>query len=106
MPVNPHARSWSAAALAGVALLAAFPSCRSASGGNGGPPAGAARVTRRAVEDVFLLTGELRAMRSVSIQAPRSEGPLQIRWMADDGADVAAGERVLELDASRVIQTI
>ena len=63
-------------------------------------------MTRRSVEDVFLMTGELRAVRAVSVVAPRSEGPLQIRWMADDGAEVAAGERVLELDASRVIQNI
>jgi multidrug efflux pump subunit AcrA (membrane-fusion protein) len=98
----------SAAGLAAVACLAALPSCRSASGGAGGDTTepGLARVARRAVEDVFLMTGELRAVRSVSVVAPRSEGPLQIRWMAEDGADVAAGERVLELDASRVIQNI
>ena len=88
-----------------AACLAAV-GCGSASGANGGAAPGAAKVARRAVEDVFLMTGELRAVRSVSVVAPRSEGPLQIRWMADDGADVAAGERVLELDASRVIQNI
>ena len=88
-----------------AACLAAV-ACRSASGANGDAPPGAARIARRVVEDVFLMTGELRAVRSVSVVAPRSDGPLQIRWMAEDGADVAAGERVLELDASRVIQNI
>ena len=67
-----------AAALGGLA-------CRSASGSNGVPPAGEARATRRPVEDVFLITGELRATRSVSLVTPRSEGQLQIRWMAEDG---------------------
>jgi HlyD family secretion protein len=65
-----------------------------------------ARVERKAVEDVFLLTGELRAVRSQSIVSPRGEGEMQIRWMAEDGADVAAGDRLVELDSARLIQTI
>src|SRR5215208_4414305 len=80
--------------------------CRSASGSNGLPPAGEARATRRPVEDVFLITGELRATRSVSVVTPRSEGQLQIRWMAEDGTEVAAGEQIMEFDSSRVIQNI
>jgi multidrug resistance efflux pump len=58
------------------------------------------------VEDVFLLTGELRAVRSYSLVTPRGEGELQIRWMVEDGAEVKEGERLVELDASRLIQTI
>jgi HlyD family secretion protein len=65
-----------------------------------------ARVERKAVEDVFLLTGELRAVRSQPIVSPRGEGEMQIRWMAEDGADVKKGERLVELDSSRLIQTI
>src|SRR5262245_44374310 len=63
-------------------------------------------VERRTVEDVFLLTGELRAVESTSIVTPRSEGEMQIRWMAEEGAEVTEGERVVELDSSRVLQTI
>jgi multidrug efflux pump subunit AcrA (membrane-fusion protein) len=88
-----------------MASLAGMWSCRSAAGGSDAP-AGQAKAVRRAVEDVFLLTGELRATRSESIVAPRSEGPLQIRWMPEDGTDVAEGDRVLEFDAARVIQNI
>jgi multidrug efflux pump subunit AcrA (membrane-fusion protein) len=58
------------------------------------------------VEDVFLLTGELRAVRSESLITPRGEGELQIRWMAEDGAEIPAGGRVAEFDAARLIQTI
>ena len=61
---------------------------------------------RRSLEDVFLLSGELTAVRSVSIVTPRSEGPLQIRWMVDDGTDVAEGERVLEFDAASFVLTV
>jgi multidrug resistance efflux pump len=90
--------------LAAVCLGGA--ACRSAAGSNGRPTAGEAKAAHRPVEDVFLLTGELRAIRSASIVAPRSEGPLQIRWMVEDGTEVAEGERVVEFDAARLIQTI
>jgi multidrug resistance efflux pump len=93
-----------------AALLAAVclggPACRSAAGSNGTPVPGEARAVRRPVEDVFLLTGELRAIRSASIVTPRGEGPLQIRWMVEDGTEVAEGERVVEFDAARLIQSI
>jgi multidrug resistance efflux pump len=92
-----------ALAVAGIAMGV---SCRSASGANGSAVRGEAEVVPRTVEDVFLLTGELRAVRSESIVTPRSEGPLQIRWMAEDGSEVAEGDRVLEFDAATVIQRI
>jgi len=69
-------------------------------------PRGELRVARKPVEDVFLLTGELRAVRSVSLNTPRGEGELQIRWMVEDGSDVKEGDRLVEFDAARLIQTI
>ena len=51
-------------------------------------------LPRPAGEDVFLLSGELAAVRSASIVTPRGER-LQIRWMAEDGSDVKEGERVM-----------
>jgi HlyD family secretion protein len=93
--------------LALAAFWAGASGCRSASGGASGAdaPAGEAVVARRAVEDVFLLTGELRAVRSSSIVSPRGD-ELQIRWMVEDGTEVKEGERVIEFDASRLIQSI
>ena len=68
---------------------------------------GELRVSSKAVEDVFLLTGELRAVRSYTLAAPRgAANELQIRWMVDDGSDVKQGERLVEFDAARLIQTI
>jgi HlyD family secretion protein len=64
------------------------------------------RAVVKPVEDVFLLTGELRSVRSYSLVTPRGEGELQIRWMVEDGAEVKEGERLVEFDASRLIQTI
>ena len=65
-------------------------------------------MVAKPVEDVFLLSGELRAVRSVSLTAPRSEGGgrLQVRWLAEDGAEVKAGERVAEFDPTSLIQRL
>jgi len=74
-------------------------------GSRGAAPAGEAVVVRHPVEDVFLLTGELAAVHSVSISAPRG-AQLQIRWMVEDGSDVTEGERVIEFDSSRLSENI
>jgi multidrug efflux pump subunit AcrA (membrane-fusion protein) len=67
-------------------------------------PAGAqtvAKVEKGEVVERVLLTGELRAGQSVEMTVPRTEAwELTIRWMAEDGAQVRAGERVLEFDNS------
>ena len=94
-------------AWAAVAALVALPSCSS---GRADPASGEddrdGRVSRRSVEDVFLLTGELAAVRSTSIVTPRGRGPLQIRWLAEDGAEVNEGDPLVDFDASNLIQTI
>ena len=83
--------------------LAALPACGRGRADSGAvSPRAELRVTSKPVEDVFLLTGELRAVRSVSLVTPRSEGELQIRWMAEDGAEVKEGERVAEFDPTRL----
>lgn len=63
---------------------------------------GEALVERRAVEDVFLLTGDIEAVRSVQIATPMLEQP-QIRWLAEDGAAVAEGDPVVEFDSASVL---
>ncbi|MBI2837479.1 MAG: efflux RND transporter periplasmic adaptor subunit [Acidobacteria bacterium] len=46
-----------------------------------------------------VLTGDLQAARSEKITVPRVPSwRTTIRWMAEDGADVVAGAKVLELD--------
>lgn len=64
------------------------------------------RVERRSVEDVFTLSGELDTADSLSVQTPRGRGRLQIRWLAEDGAEVKEGDRLVDFDASNLIQTI
>lgn len=62
----------------------------------------ALRVRRANVEDVFLLTGELRAREFVGIRAPRMNDAASIQWLAEDGATVSAGDRVAQFDSSSV----
>ncbi len=57
------------------------------------------------LEDRFLLTGEVRAVRAQPIVVPRSvEGITRILWMAPEGVRYHAGEPVVRLDDS-VIRT-
>lgn len=67
----------------------------------------AASVTRRTVEDVFLLTGELAAVRSQELTVPRLEsGRAQLKWLIEDGAEVEAGDTVAEIDNTQVAQAL
>ena len=96
-----------AAGVLALVVLAPLPGCSRGRADTGTAPArGEPRVVVKSVEDAFLLTGELRAVRSYSLVTPRGEGELQIRWMVEDGAEVKEGERLVEFDASRLIQTI
>jgi multidrug resistance efflux pump len=64
-------------------------------------------VRRASLEDVYLLTGEVQAVRTRELTAPRVEGDrCQIRWMAEDGSEVAEGETVVELDNAQVAQSL
>lgn len=66
-------------------------------------------VERRTVEDVFLLTGELAAVRSIELAVPRipgAGGGVQVKWIAEDGAEVKTGDVVVELDNTRISGTL
>jgi HlyD family secretion protein len=59
------------------------------------------------IEERVLLTGELHAANAIELQVPRTEMWQQtIKWMADDGAPVKAGERLLEFDTSSAAKQI
>lgn len=61
-----------------------------------------ATLTRGALQDRLLLTGDLRPGDSATLDVPRTEiGNLTIRWLAEDGAQVKAGEKVVEFDNSQ-----
>jgi hypothetical protein len=66
-----------------------------------GEPVRTARVARGEVAERQVLTGELRAASAAVLTVPRTDAwQLAIRWLAEDGAIVAAGDKVVELDNS------
>lgn len=96
-----RSRSW---LLALVGLVACDPSM-----GTHEPvgPSGTLEVVRGALEERLVLTGELEADRSEELVAPRTEGwGVAIRWLAEDGALVRQGQKVVELDNTAVLETI
>jgi multidrug efflux pump subunit AcrA (membrane-fusion protein) len=74
--------------------------------GSGGPSRDPSRGELVAHRGIFrqrlLLSGELEAERGEPLSVPRTNSfQLTIRWMAEDGALVKAGDRVVEFDNSQ-----
>lgn len=66
-----------------------------------GEPVRTVTVARGTIADRQLITGELCATASAVLTTPRTESwQLGVRWLAEDGAPVKAGDRVVELDNS------
>ena len=60
-------------------------------------------VARGDLERQVLLTGELAAEEAAVAVAPIVRiWPLQVRWIADDGSAVGAGEKIVEFDNSQL----
>ncbi|HET6584249.1 MAG TPA: HlyD family efflux transporter periplasmic adaptor subunit [Nannocystaceae bacterium] len=64
-------------------------------------------VARGPLEQHLLLTGAVDASVSLQLQAPRTEDwQITIRWLAEDGAQVKAGDRLVEFDNVAVVDRI
>ena len=75
--------------------------CRGELARPAGEPVRTVALTRGDIVDRQLLTGEVRAASALGLTVPRTDTwQLTIRWIADDGAPVKAGDRVLEFDNS------
>ena len=59
------------------------------------------------LEDRLVLTGELEAISSENLVVPRTPSwLLSVRWLAEDGATVKKGDRVVEFDSSSFTSTL
>ncbi|HSR97303.1 MAG TPA: hypothetical protein VLM79_09650 [Kofleriaceae bacterium] len=100
----PMAIGWRAdlAACAVLAACAALAACHGEiERPSAGEPVRTVRVARGDVVERQVLTGELRAASAAVLTVPRTDAwQLAIRWLAEDGAIVAAGDKVVELDNS------
>ena len=71
------------------------------------PATAPAVIRRKQMEDVFILAGEARAVQARELVTPRSEGwRTRIQWLAEDGAEVQAGDPVVEFDNSQTAQEL
>ncbi len=90
--------------LAGLALAALAAAGCAGAGAEvpaAAPAAGPPVVRRGDLTRRVLLTGELRAARARDLVVPRAPTwRVQIRWLEEDGAEVAAGQKVVEFDSS------
>lgn len=85
-----------------LAVVVGLAGChRDAAVAPGAAPARVEQVTRGALHDRVVLTGELAAGAAIDLAVPKTDvWELTIRWMADDGTLVKAGDKVLEFDNS------
>src|SRR5690349_18434424 len=102
---QPGAAAVAAAVIAAAAVAvaaAAAPGCGGEPAAKAvGEPARTAVVARGDVVDRQVISGELRAAQATWFTVPRTDTwQLAVRWLAEDGALVAAGDRVLEFDNS------
>lgn len=85
--------------------------------GGAGPSAAAASqdpargtdltVHRGAFEQTVLLTGEIEATQARNLSVPRTPSwRVDLRWIAEDGTPVKAGDRVAELDKSEFVEDL
>ncbi|HVT57903.1 MAG TPA: efflux RND transporter periplasmic adaptor subunit [Thermoanaerobaculia bacterium] len=118
-------RAWTgwSSLLAALALALGLPAaatlgaCRGAGAAASSPPprpvppaeqeAGELRLTRGVLRQRLLLTGELKAARGEALAVPRtSDFQLQLRWLAEDGSAVAAGQSIAEFDNSAFLSKL
>ena len=88
--------------LAAMALIAC-------SGSEGAEIDGVSRfvVTRADLTTRMLLTGELVAEEAEPLVVPNANiWPVQIRWLAEDGIEVEAGEKLVEFDNSQLTSNL
>lgn len=84
-------------------LLAAGLALAGCGGRGEAAPEESLAVRRGALEERLLLTGELTASQATSFFVPQTPlFQLQIRWMAENGTQVAPGDRVVELDNTAI----
>lgn len=94
--------SWRLLVVPTVLLATAAFGC----GRSSADPGLAGGLLRRApFERRLLLSGQLEAERAAGLQVPATPaGNVQIRWIEREGSEVQAGDRVVELDPSELLQ--
>lgn len=90
--------------------LILLPGCQAvpAAPGPGGPEGEEALSVRRgSLIRQHVLTGELKAEDAYELVAPQAGvRPLEVRWLAQEGAEVRQGERLIEFDNASLVSSL
>jgi multidrug resistance efflux pump len=88
-------------------LTLAFTACFNGYSSDEPPSSSELRVHRGAFESDVVLTGELDAERGEQMSVPRLPvWQSSIKWIAADGSEVKAGDKVVELDNTSITSTL
>ena len=95
------------ASLAIAACALFFARCGSATVPPATPRTAPAGLHRGTLEDRFLLSGELHAVRSLKLIVPRTPTwSIGLKWLAQEGTRVKAGDPVAQLDNSSILSSL
>lgn len=90
-----------------LAMLVVLGACGGAEAVDRGLVDARATVTRGTFVPTTLLSGSLVAAEAERVVAPNANiWPLQIQWLAEDGAEVTAGQTVVAFDNSQVVSSL
>jgi multidrug efflux pump subunit AcrA (membrane-fusion protein) len=106
--MNTRMSSWLQSALCGVALLSISCEKRDSQLTPADSSPALLQVEQGTIEDRILLTGQVVALSAEQLAVPDLQrvNSLMIVWMAEDGALVKKGDRVLEFDSSTLLSAL
>ena len=106
--MNTRMSSWLQSAVCGVALLSIGCEKKDSQLTPADSSPALLQVEQGTVEDRILLTGQVAALSAEQLAVPELQrvNSLMIVWMAEDGALVKKGDRVLEFDSSTLLSAL
>jgi multidrug efflux pump subunit AcrA (membrane-fusion protein) len=106
--MNTRMSSWLQGALCGVALLLISCEKKDSQLTPADSSPALLQVEQGSIEDRILLTGQVVALSAEQLAVPELQrvNSLMIVWMAEDGALVKKGDRVLEFDSSTLLSAL
>ena len=106
--MNTRRSSWLQSAMCGAALLSISCDKKDSQLPSADSSPALLQVEQGSIEDRFMLTGQVVALSAEQLAVPEIQrvNSLMIVWMAEDGAPVKKGDRVLEFDSSTLVSAL
>lgn len=106
--MNTRMSSWLQSAVCGAALLSMSCEKKDSQLNSADSSPALLQVEQGSIEDRIMLTGQVVALSAEQLAVPEIQrvNSLMIVWMAEDGAPVKKGDRVLEFDSSTLVSAL